>query len=335
MRFWRLGVALVLVSAAAPAIAHAQSITTEADVSVGRSTDHVNAAAIQVRLFGATRSDWRVFLETTWGLTTSAESAPTSDAFDAAYPYDRRVRPMEAFTEKTFHPGRVLVGVRAGRYRTPFGISGRSDHAYVGFLRAPLIRYGENFALSNTFMEAGANVLVGTPSLQLEASLGTPLDEGEAHRRRGLDTVIRAQTYYHSLILGASYLGTPRSDPRPFALGRMAFQGLDGRWMRGGVQLRGEWIVGRPFDGVETRGGYLDVLVHELGMGPVTAVGRIERLDYDAGRFSRYLRRLTAGAHVRVTRNITAQLNLLQPLWRTPVPHRTALDVGLTYSRRF
>jgi len=335
MRFWRRAAALVLVIAAAPAIAHAQSITTEADISVGRSTDRVNAAAIQVRLFGATRSDWRVFLETTWGLTTSAESGPESDAFDAAYPYDRRVRPMEAFTEKTFRPGRVLVGVRAGRYRTPFGISGRSDHAYVGFLRAPLIRYGENFALSNTSMEAGAEVLVGTPSLQVEASLGTPLDEGELHRRRGLDTVIRAQTYFHSFILGASYLHTPRSDPRAFALGRMVFHGLDGRWMRGGVQLRGEWIAGRPFDGVVTRGGYLDVLVHAVGMGPVTAVGRIERLDYDAGRFSEYLRRVTVGARVRVTRDVAAQLNLLRPLWRTLGPHRTALDVGLTYSLRF
>ena len=26
------------------------------------------------------------------------------------------------------------------------------------------------------------------------------------------------------------------------------FSGVDGRWMRGGVMLRGEWLTGRPFD---------------------------------------------------------------------------------------
>jgi hypothetical protein len=242
---------------------------------------------------------------------------------------------METFTERTFHLRRALVGIRAGRYRTPFGISGRSDHAYVGFLRAPLIRYGENFALSNTFMETGGDVLIGTSAMQLEVSVGAPLDEGEAHRRRGVDTVVRAQAYYHSFILGASYLRTRPSDPRPFAAGRMIFRGLDGRWMRGGVQLRGEWIDGRPFDYVATRGGYLDVLIHEERMGPVTAVGRIERLDYDAGPFSDYLRRLTVGARVRVTRSVAAQVNVLQQLWRPAGARRPALDAGLTYSFRF
>jgi hypothetical protein len=33
-----------------------------------------------------------------------------------------------------------LHAFKAGRYRTPFGISSGSDHAYMGFQRAPLVR---------------------------------------------------------------------------------------------------------------------------------------------------------------------------------------------------
>ena len=122
--------------------ASAQSLTGEADVSVGRSTDHVSAAAMQIRLFGPIPgSEWRMYAEGSWGGVRPRES---SDAFVGAYPYDRRVQQMEMYAERTFRPSRALVGIRAGHYRLPFGISGRSDHAYTGFLRAPLIRYSEN-----------------------------------------------------------------------------------------------------------------------------------------------------------------------------------------------
>jgi hypothetical protein len=328
MKSWA---ALLLLSAAVPGVARAQSVTTEADVTVGRSSDDVNAAAVQVRFFGATKTDWRVYFEGAWGMTTDSHS----DAFGTAYPYDRRARPMEAYTEKTFHPHGALFGFRAGRYRTPFGISSGSDQAYVGFSRGPLIRYGQNFALSNTFLEGGADVLAGTPSANVEASLGTPQDEGAARRHAGLDVVVRAQTYFHSFILGASSLRANPSDPRPFARGRMIFHGVDGRWMRGGMQVRGEWVFGRPFDGVTTRGGYVDVLIHPVAMGRVTALGRLERLDYDAGPFSEYLRRLTVGARVRVTPAIAVEVNAIQPLWGLPGRRRSALDLGLTYSLRF
>ena len=69
---------------------------------------------------------------------------------------------MEVFAEKTITGQRFLVGTRLGRYRTPFGIYSRSDHGYTGFLRAPLIRYGGYWALSNNFLETGASVVAGT-----------------------------------------------------------------------------------------------------------------------------------------------------------------------------
>ena len=74
----------------------------------------------------------------------------------------------------------------------------------------------------------------------------------------------------------------------------MVFPGVDGRWMRDGVQFVASGSAGRPFDGVATHGGYLRAVVHKLGMGPVTAVARLERLDYDA-RDSRLLPPLHLG----------------------------------------
>jgi hypothetical protein len=307
------------------------SVHVETDVTIGRSTEDVSAAATQIRLFGANSKDWRFFLEAAW----ADRRGEPSDAFGAAYPYDGRLRPMETFVEKMFRPASALVGVKGGRYRTPFGIYSRSDHAYNGFLRAPLVRYGGNFALSNDFLESGADVLIGRPSLSVETSIGTARDAGDAPRRAGLDTVVRAQGYYRSLIVGASFLDTPPNMSGEFVQGRMIFRGIDARWMTDGVLVRGEWMNGRPFDGVTTRGGYIDAIVHRVGMGPVTAVARAERLDYDAGPFSQFLRRYTAGARVRISSMLSAVVNAIgQPSGLANGRH-VALDLGLTCSLRF
>ena len=310
----------------------AQSMTGEADVSAGRSTETISAAGVQARLFGPiSRSDWRIFLEATWGAVTASDS----DAFGAAYPYDRTLRPMEMYVERMFRPSGLLVGVRAGRYRTPFGISGRSDHAYNGFTRAPLIRYGSNWSLSNTFLDAGVDLLVGTPRFQVETSVGMPTDEGEYQRRRGPSAVIRAQTYYRSLVVGASHLRANPSDPAAWATGRMVFSGVDARWAHQGLVLRGEWLDGRPFDDVSTRGGYLDVMFDREWMGPVTAVARIEKLDYFAGAHSAFYHRQTVGGRVRLSRMLALQLNLIRQPDGLTHGRRIALDTGLTFSARF
>jgi len=334
-------IAILFLSTAGAGLAQAQSpkeispatspVTAEADITVGRSTDDVSAAAAQIRLFGASKSDLRYFVEAVW----SARTASASDAFGAAYPYDNSVRPMEAYIEKMVHPGGRLFGVRLGRYRTPFGIYGRSEHAYNGFLRAPLIRYGTNWALSNTFLEAGANVVAGTPSLSVEGSVGSPLDEGASRRRQGVDAVVRAQAYYRSFIFGASTMHTQAADRNPWATGPMVFRGIDARWMGHGVQIRGEWTTGRPFDNVGTQGGYVDALVHPRLFGPVTAVARVERLDYDAGPFSAYYRRVTIGARVRIAGSLAVQVNGLAPFRDLTETSRSAIDVGVTFSHRF
>jgi hypothetical protein len=318
---------IAFVLAATPALG--QTLTPETDVTVGASTDHAQVAAVQTRLFGQLTSDWRVMLEAAWG----NRSNETSDAFGTSYPYDGTVRPGEVYVQQISDTNNRVFGMRFGRYRTPFGMSSRSDHAYSGFSRAPLIRYGEGYALSNLFMEAGADVMVGRPSLYVETSVGAPADANGVERKQTTDFVTRAQGYYRGLIVGASYLSGGRTiDEYPWS-GRMVFRGIDGRWMWEGVQVRGEWVDGRPYDDSSTRGGYLDVFVHHIGMGPVTAVARIERVNYSDHYHHDESRRATAGARVRITNSLSLEAGVLHD-WGGE-DHGTSADLGLTESLRF
>jgi hypothetical protein len=322
---------LVVLVIVLPRIAGAQPLTREAELSAGHSSDDLQAGGIQARVFGTVPGGWQVYLEGSWAGVTRFGS----DAFGAAFPYDRRLRPMELYAEKIGRPKGMLVGVRAGRYRVPFGIYGRSEHGYSGFTRAPLIRYGGNWALSNNALEAGAAVLVGVPSFTLETSVAVPLDSGHDPRPTTPDLVVRAQTYRGPLIVGASYLSSRAYAEGPWVEGRTTFGGVDARWMQGGVHVRGEWLFGRPWSGVATYGGYVDLSVHRERMGPVTAVARAERLDYEAGDHSAYLRRYTAGARVRVSRDVSLQINILHQPDGFINGRRVAADVGVTHTIRF
>ncbi len=330
---------ILAAAACLAALSHAtaaagQSLSVELTQTGGYSTEDVGAAAAQLRVFGDAPGAVRYNVEGAWGARSNDDVE--SDVFGSAYPYDNRVQVIEAYAERMFQPGRGLFGIRAGRYRTPFGISSGSDHAYYGFLRAPLIRYDDYYALSNNFLEHGADIVVGTPRLSLEASAGVPADVGEAKRPSGLDTVLRAQGYAGSLILGASYIRTRPYQSPEFAFGHAKFTGVDVRWMRSGIQLRGEWIAGQPFDGTTTTGGYGDLIVHRPGMGPVTAVFRAERLDYDADPpFDLTATRYTAGSRIRLLDNLALSVEVVhQRLTLEPRPPRGAVDVALTYSLR-
>jgi hypothetical protein len=307
--------------------AGAQTATSQVDVTVGYSTDRIAAAATQGRVFGEAKG-LRFFVEGAWAKQTERES----DAFGAAYPYEG-ARAMEVYGEKILQPGRYLAAVRAGRYRTPFGIYNASDHAYTGFLRAPLIRYDDYFGLSNMFLEAGVDVVIGIPHLSVEASAGVPNDASDHGRRGGLDKVVRVQGYHGDWVVGVSHINTLPLESLAFAQGRTTFTGVDVRWMRNGIQLRGEWMAGAPFDRARTRGGYLDVIVHRPAMGSVTAVARVEMLDYLAGHRSSFSRRVTTGARVRISKAVTAHVNLLRD--HDVAGHGgTALDVALTFTAR-
>lgn len=320
--------------------AGAQSLSMEFDATAGFSTEGDTAAgAAQMRVFGDLSRAYRVNVEATW----ADRSADVSDAFGAAYPYGGRVSLSEAYVERFFRPRGVIVGVRAGQYRTPFGIYSRSDYAYQGFLRAPLIRYDEYWSVSNNFLERGANVVAGKSWLQVEGSIGTPGDIGEARRRGGVSATVRAQAYYKSLIVGVSRISSEPYAPARYANGRLAFTGVDGRFAQGGVIVRGEWIGGRPWSSPETAGWYVDGIVHRRFMGPVTAVVRAERLRYAASRpftyreqsFTEWIaNRQTVGARVRLPAGFTAQIGMVRQSALLAHSSRTSLDLAVTYSIR-
>jgi hypothetical protein len=255
--------------------------------------------------------------------------------FGTAYPYDRAVKAMEVWADYAPAQARGLQAIRAGRYRTPFGMAAASDHAYVGFLRPPLVRYGGYYALSNGYLEHGLDVVAGVPRLTVEASVGRPGDVGTARRRDGWTTVLRAQGAAGALVVGASAIDTLPYQPVSFARGRARFAGVDARWMARGVQLRGEWLGGRPFDGTSTTGGYLDALVHVPGMGPVTALARAETLDYDTpSRFALHTSRYAAGLRVRVWRGLAVSANAVHQVGMATQRRRTAIEGGLTLALR-
>ena len=326
---------LALLLLQAP-FARGQSITTEAALSAGSSTDDVQAGAVQLRAFGELKNGVRFFGEAAW----AASSDTGNDAFGAAYPYLNNVQVIEAYGERIFRPSDAVLDIRAGRFRTPFGIYNASDHAYMGFLRSPLVRYlAYESSLSNNFLEHGADVVVGVPRLTFETALGAPADVGKATRASGLDTLFRVQGSYGPFIVGVSHLQNHASGTPEYSSGSSSFSatatGIDVRWMQSGVQLRGEWISGKPTEDATNNGWYVDALIHRVGMGPVTAVARIEQLsvtdegeDTDQGR-------QTIGSRVRVLEGLSLNVDVVHRSGEFPTKfHGTALDLGITWTLR-
>jgi hypothetical protein len=331
---------------AVPVIAQS-TIAAELDLTAGYSGEDVRATASQLRLFGKAPGDVDFFAEAVWadrwageapviGDSLSGADPMGTDVFGAAYPYGGRTMLMEIYGERYFRPRGALLGVRAGRFRTPFGIYTRSDYGYSGFLRPPLIRYDGYFGVSNSWLEEGAMVTAGVPRLFVEASASRPHDVGFAVRRDGLDASVRVQGYKGQFVVGASHArSNPYLSPR-FAVGRQAFSGVDVRWAHpAGFQARGELLQGHSYEGVSTIGWYIDGIVHRPGMGPFTALVRGEYLDYEAAPpRARMAKRLTLATRVRLPGPLTLQLNYLRQKGDLPHIKSNSIDFSATYSFR-
>jgi hypothetical protein len=326
---------IAIVCALVAATASAQDVTTEISATAGASSEDVQVAATQARVFGQA-DRFSFFAEAAWSSSHSRGAGDDSEAFSSAYPYEGPPRVMDAYFERRMDGRRLFGVVRGGRFRTPFGIHDASDYAYNGFLRAPLIRYEGYWALSNSLFEHGVNVMAGTARLQAEVTVGRPGDvSDDFHRRSSTDVVLRAQGYAGPFVIGVSHLDSSGYD-LGYAVGRISFTGFDVRWMQGGVQVRTEWLRGRPWSGAETTGGYLDVSVHRTFMGPVTIVGRLETLDYDTadGLYAAAANGTALGTRVKVLPGVFAQVNVTHRPSAPYAPNATATDVALTYTLR-
>ena len=149
--------------------------------SVGVSTEDIAGAGTQVRVLGESGAGPAVPVEGAWGARSTEERVGRLRHRLSLRGQASRSSRRTASTSS--RPGRGCAPCKGGRYRTPFGIYAASDHAYIGFLRPPLIRYGEYYALSSGYLEHGVDVVVGAPRLSVELSVGAPGDVGEAIRR--------------------------------------------------------------------------------------------------------------------------------------------------------
>ena len=145
-------VAITLLINATAREAAAQSLTTEAAVTAGASTENVAAAATQLRAFGDVGGGWRFYGDASWAATRGN----ASDAFGAAYPYDSKPRLMELKVEKTLASEQRVLGVRMG-IPNPFGIYSGSDQGLYGFPASSTDSYSYHWALSNNYLETGAS----------------------------------------------------------------------------------------------------------------------------------------------------------------------------------
>ena len=206
----------------------------------------------------------------------------------------------------------------------------------MGFLRPPLVRYADYASLSNDYLEHGADVVVGVPRLTFEMALGAPGDVGDTVRGSGLDTVIRVQGSYGPFIAGASYMRNHSYEPPGDRNFRATAKGIDIRWMQSGVQLRGEWIAGRPVGDATNSGWYVDALVHRVVMGQVTAVARVERLTVDDAGVQSRQGRQTLGARIRVIDPLSVNVNIVRRSGAFNQEYgKTSLDLGLTWTLRY
>jgi hypothetical protein len=331
------------------AVAHGQTVSAEADITAGYSGEEVRAAATQVRLFGDGPAGIRYFGEASWagrwaennyilgaGLMIGVDRIGT-DVFGAAYPYRQRLQVMEVYAERQFTHRALILGVRGGQFRTPFGIYTRSDYGYSGFIRPPLLRYDGYYGVSNNWLEQGAVVTAGLPQLFVEASLGRPHDVGTSERRSGADESIRVQGYHGPFIVGISHARSNPYLPTTFAFGRQVFTGVDLRFATStGFQIRSEVLKGQSFEGVSTTGWYVDGLVHRPVMGPFTAVVRTEAIDYDASApFARSAKRVTLGTKIRLPGRLMTQVNFVHQSGDMPRIYDSSLDFSVTYSMRY
>ena len=240
--------------------------------------------------------------------------------------------------ERYFRPRGALLGVRAGRFRMPFGIYTRSDYGYSGFLRPPLIRYDGYFGISNNWLEDGAMFTAGVPQLFVEASVSRPHDVGfavTARRARTRPSACRAiADSSSSAPVTRAAIRICRRDS-PSAGRRSPASTCDGRTPPG-IQARGEFLKGHSYEGVSTIGGYTST-----ASSIARAWDRLPRSYAASGsttprrrRAPAQAKRLTLGTRVRLPGPVTLQLNYLRQHGDLPHIKTHSIDFSATYSLR-
>jgi hypothetical protein len=214
------------------------------------------------------------------------------------------VEVYEAFGEWELGRNRL----RLGRFQTPFGIYNRSELYYVGLVYDPLIRY---YPYPGPHLEDSVNGLEYLRSVglwQVEAALFGRDSDVDAVVPRGDEGSVRIQWYSGRLILGLNAVRTRAEEETGYG-GEAHFFGVDFRYSRPGLILRGEVVAGHV-PGSSPEGFYLDALYHPVWLSRVTLVGRTEAVRGQPMNGGLHQRE-TVGLKWEVTPGIVAALNQL------------------------
>jgi hypothetical protein len=177
----------------------------------------------------------------------------------------------------------------------------------VGLISQPLIRYYPFQDPSIGRSGTGVEYLGSLGNWQLEAALFGDGDSVNALLPTSGDGAVRLQHYAGPLILGASVLRERIPDADPDYRGTGYFYGVDFRYGRPALILRGEVVSGHVPEG-DPEGFYVDVLYHPTSLGRLTFVARAEAVSGQP-RNSRTYQQYTIGLKWQLVRDTTLAIN--------------------------
>jgi hypothetical protein len=213
----------------------------------------------------------------------------------------------EAYGEWELRRGPGAQRLRLGRFQVPFGIYNRSELYYVGLVIDPIVKYypfeGPHLGRS----EQGIGYLGASGAWQVEGALFGDDGGVEGFAPSGGEGSLRVQRFTGPLILGLNALRGHALHPDSGQRGTVRFFGLDVRYSRPTLILRGELLSGRV-PGGSPRGFYLDALYHPVSLHRVTFVGRAEAAQGQPVTGRRY-RRQTVGFKWDLGRGTTLAIN--------------------------
>jgi hypothetical protein len=196
--------------------------------------------------------------------------------------------------------------VRLGRFLLPFGIYNRSELYYVGLLIPPILKdyLGNEYQIGRS--EHGLGYINSSGRWQIEGAFFAARGGWKAVIPSGGEGAVRLQYFADPVILGLSALREHGEEPQGGARGTARFVGLDFRYGRPSLILRGELVSG-SVPGGSPRGFYLDVLYHPAALHDLTLVGRVESARGLEGQES--YRRQTVGLKWDLGRGTALALN--------------------------
>lgn len=187
---------------------------------------------------------------------------------------------QEALLEKEWGAQRLQLGI----VRLPFGIYNHSETYASGLIDWPLVRVDYQF-LAVDHGVPGVAWSGGNPRLQVETAWFGGKSSGVWNDLTNLGgAAFRLQTYQAGLILGYSRWDGYRTTIPPGlpdgARNGVHLNGLDVRYTRPHLLLRGEYIVGNS-GGINVHGWYLDAYYHLPKYLRFTLTGRLEEFKPD------------------------------------------------------